>query len=198
MINEMTISAGNLRPQLEHYLTVLEPIIITGRKIGNIEKLDVYFMQYENSDYYGIYDNEQLACFLQGKVINEFKTFGKTFAMDNRITASNYTGQRLSFKMFLFLKIHEKLNLLFGNVQSKDSRPGMKKIYDWGKFTMSWVNMKTGEKREYTPDSEDEFRSNKKPTGWQIMLESEEADWLGFSRWYDPTNFKTMYDWWFE
>lgn len=107
-----------------------------------------------------------------------------------------YRGKKLFSKLLWFFKTRMNCpKLLIGDIHSSDMQ---QVIAGLSRFKKSWINISTGEVKEFSPETADEFSSWGGKTKWRLMLENE-YDFSDFPRFTTGNNFiKEAYDWQIE
>lgn len=155
------MSAGQINLQM--------PDFSQAQHIGDTENHKILHYEHNGTNIYGITVNDQPKGYLQTIPKGEYEEVNQIYV------EPQFRGQHLAHKLFFFLKSYLGKSFLMGNVQSKDGQAFIQSIAKTGRFTMFWLNTKTGEKHPYDVTQDqfnlDPYRSLAEPTDWQILVE---------------------------
>lgn len=80
-------------------------------------------------------------------------------------------------RIMWFLKAQEHLKLMSGGQESKSAVAYIDKLFNSNRFDPKWLNMTTGEIKDYN-DKSVKFRSYENKTDWRLIAESvNHSDW---------------------
>lgn len=143
-----------------------------GQHIADIQEYQVLATSVPDSDMvnYSLWNQDDLVAYvtLHGHQVR------------NSWVDVQHRGQRIFSKMLWFFKTRLNINpLIIGDVHSRHMQ---EVIQGLSRFHKQWINMATGETRDFLPGNQDEFYSYTGPTGWQLMLENSGnfVDWPRF------------------
>ena len=167
---------------LQMFLPMVEQHLPSAEHCGDIERTHIYKFDALGSTFYVASPDKKTI-------------FGYYQLNGNEILGAYVTpqmrGQNLTAMFFLFLKQSEGIpKLVIGDKQSIDMMSALKKIHN--RFDTHWVN---GDKKlKYDPSTADQFYSAKQSTGWQVVLEHDNAAyWATQPKYFIPHNLGTWY-----
>jgi hypothetical protein len=172
-INE-TMKMGEISQQvIDSSLEYLEKY---GEHTGDQDGKQIFRAIYQNSEMYGIKNNNVITSFLTFSKSNDssgYRTIGVAY------TAPHFRNKKDLQRIFWFAKEHDKISFISSGVQSDKGQELMKALSKTGRFEMDWLNIGTKEKIKYDPiadtiNSNNKFRSISKPTDWRIIIECAE------------------------
>lgn len=178
-LNEMTMRVGSYE-DLGKFLHTFKSYKHE-QHVGDIEQFDVYKKDESPIIKYAVFDDgEPIAFFIFDHYLNELNT---------SFVHSKYRKKGLFSAFLFFLKRNEgHSRIVFSELHSEDTVEAIKRIYK--RFDAFWDN--GDEKVPYSPNTIDKFYSQRKLTGWKLVLEND-GDFSSFPKFFNETFAKAYY-----
>jgi hypothetical protein len=186
-MTEMTWRAGNLDSTSATFVGKNKDYWYReGKHVGDIDQFAVR----KTSTMYTLWDSETIVACANIDVIP-----GHYAIVDDVWVAPEYRGQKIFSKMLWFFKTRENQpKLVLGDIHSATMQEVVKGL---SRFNKHWMN-KTGEVKDFSLDTLNDFYSYGGKTGWRLVLENA-YDFSDFPRFTDGKSWiRESYDWQIE
>jgi hypothetical protein len=172
-VNEMTFSAG----QQDFHK---DPDFADSKRVGEFNGFEIS----QNNNFFFILKDKKLAGWVKistsphGEVIEAIRILPE------------FRRQHLAENFLFWLKSYLKKNIIFGDTMSDDAILWLKWLASTGRFSIFWLNIRTGEKHFYDGDKDNKtlkpYRHQLEPTDWRVLFEAYRGDF--FQRKYPEWN----------
>lgn len=172
LFNEMTMVDSNISTRmLNDYLEDMEPLLLKGTHIGDIEEFQLRHIKYKTFEVYGLCTKDEVVCVFKCRFKN-FPKIDKTLYVFIMVTKPEWKGKSLSAKIINFFTTREVWNVLIDDLISPANKANLEKIAKQKQSSACWFNVKTGEISDFeNADGKYKFKHFEKDTHWHILFQ---------------------------
>ncbi len=179
---EMTLKRSSDMPD-NIGMSNIEYVQKSGKHMGDQDGKKIFGLKLKNNYYiYGIENDDKITsivCFHLGTI------FDNDYAViDVAYTLPEYRKINDMRRIMWFIKAQEHLKLMSGGEESSSAISYIDKLFKNGAFSPKWLNLKTGEIKDYT-DKTIKFRSSENFTDWRLIVESINHEQINEQRFMD-------------
>ena len=193
----MTLVVGDLSVPMTKAREYLEPFVLNnGKYVADIGSYKLYEFEDGSGKTYGLYDHSKLASVVNGSFIS-IEEHNKVFEVNVMSTGHEWSRQKLTAKILMYLRSRTKVPILIGKVISDANLKNFEKLSQSPSLGVNWINTKTGDKEPF--DKLQGKTSFANPTDWQLFIESlsvPTSSFYRFSQFNEETDISSDYSIW--